>query len=367
MTNNGSINPGRGDDVTRLTPSGPPPGRLVRPIRAVVLALAVVSVTACATVDHNAAASLGTAGVQATQVLSAETSGAVQTLGNLNKWWAVEGTLVCIHTKTHDLRKACIAYVAKQPEDPSVPQLAQIMVALNKQKQAIDTLNQAYAAFVDLAQYNAGQEATTALNTSFSDINGFLSAVSALPGVTPIPAISSTLEKVTGGVVALVADSRQNAQILAANRDLGVANEALYQGLNAETAVMRSLLSELNIEGSKLYERAFDVGLISPMGVLTPVFTEAYPGIQLQSAPPANQDVVKAAAQIVVTLQNQQASAAVASSHQAAISTLHALQAQHAKLQSKQGIDIAEIKTEIGNLKADVAQITTTPASSTSK
>ena len=367
MTDNGLINRGHEDAVTPPNPPGTPPRSLGHLVRTVVLALTVISGTACTTVDHNAAASLGTAGVQATQVLSAEASGAVQTLGNLNKWWAVEGTLVCINTNTPDLRKTCTGYVAKHPEDPSAPQLAQIIGVLNKQKQAIDTLNQAYAAFVDLAQYNAGQEATAALSTSFSDINSFLSAVSALPEAKPIPAISSTLEKVTGGVVGLVADNRQNAQILAADKELGIANEALYEGLKAETSATSSLLLELNSERDKLYERAFDAGLISPMTVLTPVFSEAYPGIQLQPPPAANQDLVKAAAKIVVSLQNQQASAAVISSHQAAIATLQALQAQHGKLRTKQGIDLAEIKTEVSNLKADVAQMTTTSASSTNK
>lgn len=365
MTDNGLINRGRENGIFPLIPVGPLPKSLGRLLRTIVLALPAILGTACATVDHNEAASLGSAGVQATQVLSAEADGVVQTLGDLNKWWAVEETLVCTSTKTPDLRKTCIGNV--QPVDPSAPQLAQIIDVLNKQKQAIDTLNQAYAAFVDLAQYNSGQEATAALSTSFSSIDTFLSAVSALPGATPVPAISTTLKKITGGVVGFVADSRQNAQILAADKALGIANQALYTGLNAETTTMSSLLSELHTERETLYERAFDAGLISPMAVLTPVFSEAYPGIQLQPAPAANQDVVSAAAKIVVSLQNQQASAAVVSSHKAAIATLQALQAQHGKLQSKQGIDLADIKTEVSNLKADVAQMTTTPASSANK
>lgn len=337
-----------------------------RLFRTVVLGFVVLSAAACATVDHSAAASLGTAGVQATQVLSAEAGSAVQTLGDLNKWWHVEGTLVCINVRPK-LRQGCIDNVAQQAEDPSVPELAQIMDVLNKQKQAIDTLNKAYAAFVNLAQYNAGQEATAALKTSFADINSFLSAVSALPGATAAAPISSTLEKLTAGVVGLIADSRQNAQIRAANKDLGIANEALYEGLSGETTAMISILSQMKIESAALYQSAYGVGLISPMDVLTPVFAGAYPGIRLQPPSAASQDVVRAAAQIVVSLQQQQTSAAVAASHRAALATLQALQAQHAKLQSKQGINIAEIQAEVSNLKADVAQMTSTSAASTNK
>ena len=357
----------RRTSVTWPTLSWLPPRSLGRLFRTAVLASAALAVTACATVDHNAAAGLGTAGVEATQVLSTETGGAIHTLDDLNKLWAIEGTLVCINARTPDLRKICTEDIAKHPEDPSARQLTQIIKVLNQQKHAIDTLNQAYAAFVDLVQYNAGQEATAALSTSFSDINSFLSAVSALPGVTPIPAISSTLEKVTGGIVGLIADNRQNEEILAANRDLGIANQALYEGLNAETGPMSSLLLELNSERDKLYERAFDVGIISPIAVLTPVFSDAYPGIQLQAPPAANQDVVKAAAKVVVSLKDRQASTAVISSNEAAIATLQTLQIQHGKLQTKQGINLAEIRTEVNNLRADVAQMGTTSASSTSK
>lgn len=356
-------NMGREDAVARLIRSTVPPRSFWRLLRTTILSFATILSTACVTVDHNAAETLGTAGMKATEVLSAETRGAVQTLGDLNQWWHVEGTLVCVNAKKPDLRRTCIENIAKEPEDQSLPQLAQIIDILNKQKQAIDTLNQAYAAFVDLAQYNAGQEAAAALKTSFSNINSFLGAVSTLQGVSPIPAISSTLEKFTGGAIALIADSRENAQILAANKDLRVANEALYQGLNAETSAMSNLLSQLQVEGGTLFKQGVDAGLISPLGVLAPVFSEAYPGIQLQSPPKANQDVVRAAATVVVSIQDQQTSAAVVASHQAALLTLQALQAQHAKLESKQGIDIAEIKMETANLKADVAQMTATSAS----
>ena len=48
--------------------------------RGVVAAVFFSTLTACVTVDHNTAASLGNAGMQATQVLSTQASGAAQTL-----------------------------------------------------------------------------------------------------------------------------------------------------------------------------------------------------------------------------------------------------------------------------------------------
>jgi len=138
-------------------------------LRSAAAAVLASTITACVTVDHNTAASLGTAGMQATQALSTQASGAVQTLGDLSQWWGVHDTLVCVNASATDpdaderkkARETCIHKAASPQEDPSVNQL---IAVLNKSKQATDTLNQAYSAFVDLAHYNAGQQATAALN-----------------------------------------------------------------------------------------------------------------------------------------------------------------------------------------------------------
>jgi hypothetical protein len=340
--------------------------------RSAIAALALGAVTACVTVDHNTAASLGTAGMQATQALSAQASGAAQTLGDLSQWWGVRDTLVCVRvhksdaTKapTADPRETCIKNAKSPQPDPSVEKL---ITVLNKGKQATDTLNQAYAAFVDLAHYNAGQQVTAALNTSFTDINAFLKAASALPGAAALAPISSTVEKAAAGVVGFIADNKQNAQILAANKDLQSANDALYSGLGAESKAMTSILVTLQQERQALYQSGFDAGLIDPTDILTPVFGEAYPGLRLQKAAPENQDVVKAAAQNVITLQDKQIDAAISSSYATSLSTLHALSVQHQKLANNESLNIDQIQTEVSNLKADISQINSSTTTSIKK
>jgi hypothetical protein len=343
-------------------------------------AAAFVSMAACVTVDHNTAASLGTAGMQATQALSTQASGAVQTLGDLSQWWGVRDTLVCVNvhkpdakkmlvadpTKTHtaDPRETCIKNAESPQQDPNVDQLINV---LNKGKQATDTLNQAYAAFVDLAHYNAGQQATAALNTSFTDINAFLQAASVLPGAATLAPISTTVEKAAAGVVGFIADNKQNAEILATNRDLQRANDALYSGMDAESKAMTSILVTLQAERQSLYQSGFNAGLIDPTDILTPVFGQAYPGLRLQKSAPDNQDVVKAAAQNVLTFQDKQTAAAISSSYDSSLSTLHALSAQHQKLANNESLNIGQIQTEISNLKSDISQMSSSTTSSGKK
>ena len=351
--------------------------------RGVVAAVFFSTLTACVTVDHNTAASLGNAGMQATQVLSTQASGAAQTLGDLSQWWGVHDTLVCVNVSMagakdakdakqakeakdkKDPRETCITDAASTPQDPSVEKLISV---IKKGKQAIDTLNQAYSAFVDLAHYNAGEEAAKALNTSFADINGFLTAASALPGgVGALAPISTTVEKAVAGVVGFVADNKQNAEILAANKDLQTANDALYSGLSAESKAMTSILVTLQAERQALYSSGFDAGLIDPTDILTPIFDQAYPGIRLQKPIEANRDVVQAAAKNVRAQQDKQVSAAIASSYASSLNTLHTLSAQHAKLAEKQTPNIGQIQGEVSNLKSDIAQISSSTTSSTKK
>jgi hypothetical protein len=334
-------------------------------LRSMVASVVVCMATACVTVDHNTAASLGTAGMQATQALSTQAAGAAATLGDLSQWWGVRDTLVCVNLRTPELRQTCITGAASPSVDPNVQRL---IVVLNKSKQATDTLNQAYSAFVDLAHYNSGQEATAALNSSFTDINSFLKAASELtPAGVALAPISTTVEKATAGVVAIIADNKQNAQILLANKDLQSANDALYQGLSAESKAMTSILLTLQQERQALYQSGFEAGLIDPTDILTPVFGEAYPGLRLQKPSEANRGVVTAAAQNVLSQQDKQTNAAISSSYASSLSTLHALSTQHQKLADGQSLNIGQIQTEVSNLKSDISQMNSSTPSSTKK
>jgi len=278
--------------------------RGARVLRAALVGLCVLSAAGCVTVDHNKAAAIGTAGMRATESLSAQTSGAIQTLSELNKWWAVDDRLVCISTgrametecvQTAEEQKkrpkvACEAVVAhvetlrkvcidtREKEDRPDPKVEALIGVLRKQKEAVHTLNKAYSAFVDLAHYNAGKHATAALKTSFASIKSFLSAVSVIAGGIALPVVSSTVEKVSGGILGFIADNRQNAEILAKNTDLVNQNKAFSDGMRAERKVMVNILSNLAQERETLYKRGFDAGLIDPTDALTPVFSEAYPG-----------------------------------------------------------------------------------------
>jgi len=331
-------------------------GHIVKIAHASIGVLIVLFVTACTTVDRNAAASLGTAGEKATQALSSQAAQASQTLGDLNHWWGIDTALDCVKVKADgDLREVCLKGAVAPPADPSVTRIIDILA---KHQQAIGSLNQAYAAFVDLAHYNAGKEATAALNTAFSDINAFTKAASAtLPAAMAIAPITTTVEKGIAGGLSIIVDREQNAQILAANASLQTANDALYKGLAAEKDAMTSVLETLQDERQKLYKSGFDAGIISPIDILTPVYNEAYPTLHLQPGPKANQDVIAAAAANVMTVQNRITNDAVAKSYTAALATLQAVSDQHKKLAAAQAPTFDQIETDVSNLQANVAQV----------
>ena len=324
--------------------------------------LLVGLLSACTTIDRNAAASLGTAGENATQALSAQTTSAGQTLGQLNQWWGVHDALVCTNIQVPAARSACLKSVETASDPALNKSVAQLSEVIAKRKQAIDTLNQAYAAFVDLSKYNAGQDATAALKTTFADVNSFVAAASALsPAAAAVAPISTTIEDAAGGALSIFADDQQNKLILAASKDLQTANDALYAGLILESGATTNLLVTLQSERDALYGSGLDAGIIAPTDVLTPVFSEAFPNIHLTAASAANRDAELLAAHMAVNAQTQTIVAAIPKSYTDALGTLHAVSAQHQKFDAQQTLNLTEIELEISNLQADVAQMNSKP------
>jgi hypothetical protein len=311
----------------------------------------------CAATDHSAAVALGNAGIAATQNLSDQTTSMSASVSQLAPLWGVHDVLICANVKV-ELRDVCLKGAVSKPDPALAKQLAVINDVLAKHKAALGTLNQAYAAFVDLAKYNAGQEASASLASSFKDVNAFLAAASALsPGGGAAPVIGSKFEEAAGGVVGLMADSRQNHQILLASKDLHAATDSMTAGLALERNAVADLLTNLQSERANLAKSILDAGLVSPTEVLTPVINQAFPNATVLAPSEANNALVMAAARNVVASQGQAAVASAAKSYDDALAALRALSAQHQRLEMEEKLDLAQVEAEIANLKADAAQM----------
>ncbi|MGH7023437.1 MAG: hypothetical protein ACREEB_07585 [Caulobacteraceae bacterium] len=327
----------------------------------VICLVTAVVLGSCASTDHSAALSLGNAGVTATQALSEQTSSMGQTVSELSPWWGVRNALACAAVIA-ELRSGCLAGATAAPNPALADRVSQISAVITKRKIALDTLNQAYAAFVDLAKYNGGHEASAALATSFGKVNSYVTAASALvPGGQAAPVISTTIGDIADRAVAFAADSKQNRQIIAASKDLRVADDAMFKGLMLERDATASLLVTLQGERAALDASALAAGLIAPADVLGPIINQAYPGMKVASPPAANGDVIMAAAKNALADQAQTATASAPKSYDDALAVLRDLSAQHQKLETKQPLDLTQIDSGISNLQADMTQMS--PAS----
>ena len=325
-------------------------------MRALVYGLVFVGMAGCTSVDKNAAASLATAGENATSALSSQADSTMKTLGALDSWWIVDEGLACSAIADATNRKTCLDGSAKTASnEPAAKSVQQIVDLISKRKKAIDTLNQAYTAFGDLAHYNAGQDTAAALQKAFASVNTFTSAASALSGI-PIGAISTAVQDVAGGGLSLIADERANKLILSANGDLQKANDALYAGLSAELKVMQNLLIVLQAERQTMYQRAFDGGLIDPIDIIAPVYAGPHPTLKLREIP-KQQDVLTTIAKNLIDADAVRNAKGVASTYGDSLDTLHAISAQHTSLAKGIPLTLGDIEAEISNLKADVAQL----------
>jgi hypothetical protein len=309
-----------------------------------------VLVAACSSIDRDGVKSLGLAGQSATQALGAQVDSSKNTLDVLNEWWAVHDALVCSNVTAPVPRRACLENVASASTAIHPPALEQDRVRLSdvmsKRAQAIRELNAAYAALVALADYDAGQEAATAINSAFAGVNALSVAASGLvPAGAALPTIASGFATAASGIGALGADQNQERLMLAASKDLHVAVVALIAALKVERdhAASESLLSELQAERAALYDSAVDAGLIAPGDLLNSFFKKTYPGLTLATPPAANADVIKAAARAAAKAQLAQAQTAILQSYDAALATLEAVSQEHGSLEAHKSLDADHI------------------------
>lgn len=301
---------------------------------------------------------LAVAGQSATQTLVEQGSQIHSSLATLPLTVGLYEILNCRglrDTNSSDSRTECIAHAQKNAaESPAVKTWNRLSALIDKRIKAFQALNDAYAAFFDLATYDAGQEAAKSIQNAFASINTLSSSISAMGVTAPLLPISATITKVFEGAGALAADEKQHKLIFAANKDLRNATDQMIRALAAERDLkaMTSLIGELGDERNRLERSTLDAGLASPYSVLSPFYSKAAPDITLSSNPPArNMDLVAASADLILSSAQSDRQSKVADAYNQAITALSALSAEHQKFEDKKSVDVQMIMNEVKHLR----------------
>jgi len=318
-----------------------------------ILAFAFSSLLmSCTSIDKNAALALAKAGQDATRAVSDQSIGAQNTIGVLPQWWAVGQALECSRVPVGESRDACIGNAEQTANsDASDKSLDKLSLVMKKRTRAALELMRAYSGFGDLINYDASADAQNALNSAFSSINSFLSAVGTLTGTQAgLKPLGATAEGIAAKGVGLLASQRQNKQILAASVELHKAVDAFSSGLRAEKnkALTESLLTLLADQKGALYLRLIESGVIEPKDVLVPLVMSLGQGIPIaQTMPKKNNDAISKAAALSFKAQAKIQTGAVIVSYESALSALSDLSEQHENLERGAPIELSDITANV--------------------
>jgi hypothetical protein len=303
--------------------------------------------------DRDSAKTLATAGQAATQALGDQAEKISSSLNALPTVVSIRETLICDNVLEKTTRTACIAGAANAAANTKFEDARQkLLNTVSKRGEAIKALNNAYAAFGELAADDTGKKTADAMSGAFSAVNNLSSSLGVF-GVA-IPAITATVTQVVSAGAAFIADARQAELTMAASKDLHTATDTLIKALRAERdlAATKSLMSELEKERNRLEVASLNARLASPMSVLAPFYAKMAPDITLVSVQPArNPDVAIAAAHIVLKTTTDNREAATAKTYDQALTTLAAVSTQHQKLENNKGVDITMVIAEIQRLR----------------
>ncbi len=328
--------------------------------RTSLLLLLVTLLSGCAATkfDKVGAMSLSIAGQAAAHSLQQQAAQVSSSLEILPMTISVKEILDCRGVRLGYLRTTCIEHASSSASGME-PQRKALLGILEKRQKALKALGDAYLAFGDFANYDAGKETAQAVETAFGKINTLTGSLnSLLPVGMAIAPITATITKVLGGLGAISADNRQAELMLATSKDLHTAVDAMIRVLKSEEdfTAMRSLMVELQDEQDRLEKSTLEAGLASSMSVLGPFYSKVAPDITLTSSPlSANVDLATASAKQVLAQTMSSREKVIESAYDQAVTALSAVSAEHQKLESNQGVNVSLILAEVQHLR-DIIQ-----------
>jgi hypothetical protein len=319
------------------------------------IALAI-SLIGCAGIDRDSGKALGNAGVTAARAIADLSDSARHTIDALPEMQGVHDALSCSVVKVA-IQRECLDNVQSRPIDGQ-PALSEVMA---KRATAAAALANAYQSFVDLATYDAGGEAQTAITHALASVNDLAGAVSKYAPTMPAIELTSAFTGTVGKITGFTAAARQEKELLAASQALHKADVAMIQALTVERDKLatESLLGVLQDERDKLYTSFVDAGLIAPEDALQSLLSDIAPGASVAKVPDSEASVVRRAAEISLAAKSRRQQAAVRASYDAALGALQALAVEHQNLEAKQPLNLKTIISQakrMQGISADLSQ-----------
>lgn len=224
---------------------------------------------------------------------------------------------------------------------------AKLLDVLTKRVAAMQDLADAYRAFARLAEYDAGQAAADAVGRAFASVNALSQALAAFgPQGAAASLISPTITLAVADAGSLFAQARQSRLLLAGSRDLHAATDALIRLVTTERdiAAMRSLMTELDKQRTRLEAGALRTGLLPALAVLAPFYAAAAERpVLAPELTPRNADLADASALVLLSANARDRQRLLDASYTRTLATLVALSEAHRNLEAHRDFDVGAV------------------------
>ena len=303
---------------------------------------------ACAAAPRAPATTLAAAGIKTTGTLSAEVQDVAEQLQ----------TADAADTFARTWELCSNAPIACAPDLPPIA-LSQRRNALADvvalRARAVDQLGAAYAALQTEAASDGAADLQGAGAAAIASANSFASAAAALRGRGSAPAVPGTVASLVDFGFGALGEHLQRKRILRASREIAGAVLQLRNGLHDEAFVFDSLAEYLVAKRTAARLAMFDAGLISGDSTLKALADQL--GVTLvggSSSIISSPGPARTALRATMEVSARQDVIAAQGRYRDALAALDALLREHADLEQKRSVSIADVERLLDRLNASL-------------
>lgn len=327
------------------------------------VAFSALLLTACSSVDLDAAKKLGATGVTTATALrddSKDIQHEIAVFEDRDTLFQVVTELRACEDRAQAAKTVCTLKATDIEIDTKNESIASLSKSLTERTKAFEKLLETYTSFEALASYEASEEAEKAVGALIKQVNSFITAVNALPVpmLAAVPLVTGTAGEIAKVGVTLFAEEKQKKEVMAASKLVREAVTGLRDATAREKEVATSLRVVINAHRNVIKIALMKEGVVGYSEDLKVLIED------LKLTPTKDMDAalaksgpLKGAMIRVLEQRAEREDAKISSRYQDLLTTLSKLIQEHEKLEQGKPLDLAALKQWAEKIEAYYKQV----------
>lgn len=328
----------------------------------IAAAFSALLLTACSSVDLDAAKKLGATGVTTATALrddSKDIQHEIAAFEDRDTLFQVVTELRACEDRAQANKTVCTLKASDIKVEVENKNIAKLSKSLAERTKAFEKLLETYTSFEALATYEASAEAEKAVGGLIKQVNSFITAVNVLPATAAaVPLVTATAGEIAKVGVSLFAEEKQKKEVMAASKLVREAVTGLRDATAREKEVATSLRVVINAHRNVVKIALMKEGVVG--------YSEDLKGLieDLKLTPTKDMDAalsksspLKGAMIRVLEQRAEREDAEISSRYQDLLTTLSKLIQEHEKLEQGKPLDLAALKQWAEKIEAYYKQV----------